>query len=362
MNRRMLSIVAVLACTTAATVSARTPGPEAAMAREASAFLAALTEDQRRQAQYPFNDEERLNWHFIPKDRNGMPLKQLNPAQRTAALALLRSGLSQAGYRKVEAIRELEIILHHMENQSPRRDPDLYFITVFGDPTPDGTWGWRYEGHHCALNWTIARGRAAASTPQFLGTNPGEVRVVVPNAPSMGTRVLGREEDLARALVKSLNPEQRGEAILSDTAPPDIITGAERKASILEHKGVGFRQLNREQQGMLHALVREYADAQPSEIARERLAGIRRAGVENVKFAWMGGLEKNEGHYYRVQGPTFLIEYDNTQNEANHAHCVWRDFKGDFGQDLLALHYDRFEHRNGRHFAASEASDLVETE
>jgi hypothetical protein len=345
MHRTPFLALGALACAAAVSVAAAKGQPASAMAGCAKAFLAALEPAQRQKAAFPFNSDERLNWHFIPKDRNGLPLKQMNDRQRQAALALLGAGLSEKGYGKAQTIRELETILHHLENRAAHRDPDLYYFTVFGEPSETGTWGWRYEGHHCSLNWTVVNGRAVASSPQFFGTNPAEVRVDVPNAPGRGTRVLAAEEELARTLVKSLNEAQRGEAVLSPTAPPDIITGAARQAAIQEDKGVAYGRLSREQQGMLLAVIEEYAATQPKALAQGRLDAIRKAGLDRLKFAWMGGLEKNQGHYYRIQGPTFLIEYDNTQNNANHVHCVWRDFKGDFGMDLLAMHYRTTPHR-----------------
>jgi hypothetical protein len=338
---------AVLAVSAAVTVSAQRGKPEAAMADNARAFLATLGAEQKAKAAIPFASDERLNWHFVPKtgERKGLPLKEMTPPQQKAALALLSAGLSEKGYEKVSTIRGLEIVLREMEKNPRVRDPELYYFSVFGEPSDKSTWGWRYEGHHCSLNWTIVNGKSVASTPQFLGTNPGEVRVEVPNAPKKGTRVLATEEELARTLVKSLNDTQRSEAVIDAKAPNDIITGASRQAAILEDKGIPYSKLTKEQQGMLITVIQEYADTQPKPLARERLAKIRKAGLDNVKFAWMGGLERGEGHYYRIQGSTFLIEYDNTQNNANHVHAAWRDFKGDWGMDMLAMHYQAFPHR-----------------
>jgi hypothetical protein len=254
---------------------------------------------------------------------------------------LLRAGLSEQGYAKSQAIRKLEELLRELEkDRGPTRDPDLYFFTFFGEPSANRPWGWRYEGHHCSQNWTIVNDRSIGSSPQFFGANPAEVR----DGPMKGTRVLSAEEDLGRSLVKSLSTAQRAEAVLSAFAPSDILTSNQRKAAIQEDKGVAYGQLSKEQQGTLLALIEEYLGAQPRAQARARLDKIRRAGFDQIKFAWMGGLERGEGHYYRVQGSTFLIEYDNTQNNANHIHCVWRDFNGDWGEDLLAEHYQNSPH------------------
>lgn len=360
MNRLGLPVLALACGLTAAAllplaprVDAGRPRTESAMARAAQRFLAALTAEQRAAATFPFESEERFNWHFIPRERKGVPLKQMDEGARAAALALLRTGLSAQGFDKATLIRELEIVLASVEGgRGPVRDPGLYYFTVFGNPGDGGRWAWRYEGHHCALNWTIVGGRAVASSPQFFGSNPGEVRVAVPGAPPRGTRALAREEDVARRLVRALTPEQRAEAVLSATAPPDIITGAQRQAAIQEDRGLAYAKMTPSQKELLVELIREYADAQPRALAERRLAAIRRAGLGAVKFAWMGSVEPNEGHYYRVQGPTFLIEYDNTQNNANHIHAVWRDFKGDFGMDLLALHYRLHPHGAAPRLAA----------
>ncbi|MFN3648709.1 MAG: DUF3500 domain-containing protein [Armatimonadota bacterium] len=320
--------------------------PAETMAGAARKLLSTLEPAQRQKASFSFSSDERLNWHFIPRERKGVSLKEMNAAQRTAALDLLNAGLSESGYQKVGTIRDLEKILLAQEKGSgPVRDPELYFFQVFGEPTDGGTWGWRYEGHHCSLNWTVVKGKTVASSPQFLGTNPAEVRVDVAGAPAKGTRVLRAEEDLARSLVKSLSEEQRAKAVISATAPNDILTSAERKAAIQEDKGIGVPELTQEQRGILLQLIREYANTQAPALARERLQKIRAAGPDKIKFAWMGGIEKDQPHYYRVQGSTFLIEYDNTQNNANHVHSVWRDFNGDFGMDLLAMHYQASPHK-----------------
>jgi hypothetical protein len=326
----VLTIVMLGAAGLALTIEdAAEPAP--AMAKAADAFLAALDPAKRAQANLPFNSAERLDWHFVPRDRQGVPLKQMSSEERRAALALLRSGLSVLGFTKVDAILHLEEVLFALEG-SAMRDPGLYYFTVFGRPSDKGAWGWRYEGHHASLNWTILDGRLVGTTPQFLGANPADVR----DGPQKGKRALAAEEDLGRAFVKTLKAEQRAEAVLSADAPRDILTGNAREAAIQEDKGIAYAKLGPEQQGLLLSLIQDYASTQPPAAAR-RLAA--RQGRLNVKFAWMGGFEKGQGHYYRIQGSTFLIEYDNTQNQANHIHCVWREFKGDWGKDLLAEHY-----------------------
>ena len=212
---------------------------------------------------------------------------------------------------------------------------------IFGEPSTDGTWGWRYEGHHVSQNWTIVDGRAVASSPQFFGTNPARFQ----DDHSVETRILAAEEDLARALLRSLPPSLRSTAIISDEAPRDILTSNDRTATVQANSGVAFAQLTTEQQGVLWSLIEKYAGVQSTPVAAERLEKIHAAGVDTIRFAWMGGVEPGVGHYYRIQGSTFLIEYDNVQDDANHAHSVWRDFDGDFGRDLLAAHYERVPHR-----------------
>jgi hypothetical protein len=264
----------------------------------------------------------------------------MSAAQQQGAMDLLKAGLSDKGYTKAEAVRALEPVLAEIENNPVRRDPELYYVTIFGDPSPEGTWGWRFEGHHISLNWTIVRGASIASSPQFFGSNPAEVRT----GPQRGRRALAAEEDLARALLGSLTDAQRQQAVLAPDAPDDILTTNLRKAAIQDDKGVAYGDLTAEQRGLLLAVVEEYAGVQPKAVAVERIERLRRAGLDRIRFAWMGGVKRGERHYYRLQGPTFLIEYDNTQNDANHIHAVWRDFEGDFGVDLLEQHYKNSAH------------------
>lgn len=321
----------------------RPPAAEAAaeMAAAAKAFLAALPPEQRGRAQLAFEDEgERSDWHYTPRTRRGLPLGEIDGPSLEAALALLRAGLSERGFGKAETIRALEDVLV-AAGESPRfRDKGRYHLTIFGDPAPAGTWGWRYEGHHVSLHWTIVEGRMVSTTPQFLGANPATVR----SGPAQGTRALAGEEDLARQLLASLTAAQRGEAVLAGSAPADILTANARRAGRLAERGIPYARLAPAQQGRLWALIEEHAVAQRPELAAERLRRVREAGLDGVRFAWLGSERPGEGHYYRIQGPTFLVEYDNTQDGANHVHTVWREFDGDFGRDLLAEHYRTSPH------------------
>ncbi len=309
----------------------------AEMISTASEFIASLDTTQRASALFQFDDEERSNWFFTPVDRKGVPYKAMNEEQRAAARRLLQVFLSVDGFAKTEDVRSLESVLAEIEvNGRFDRDPELYFFSIFGQPDMEAPWALRYEGHHLAFNWTFAGGAGIASTPQFLGSNPAEVR----SGPRMGTRVLHREEDLARELVTSLSDEQKSDAIMEVSVPRDILTGNEQLVEPLEDSGVAWGDLSVAQQEKLMELVREVAVVQALPLAHARLDNIEQAGKEGIRFLWIGGLERGDAHYYRVQGPTFLIEYDNTQNNANHIHLVWRDFEGDFGRDLIRMHYD----------------------
>lgn len=324
----------------AASESVAKASPTADIAQAASAFLASLDDNALAKARIAFDSEERFNWHFVPRPRAGLPLKAMSAPQRSAAMAMLRTGLSEKGYTKAETIRKLEVVLAEIEQDPVRREPGLYYVSIFGEPVADGTWGWRFEGHHISLNWTFVRGRSIAPTPQFFGSNPDAVR----SGPHKGMRVLAAEQDLARALLESLSEAQRAQARISATAPPDIFSGHQRRAVTLEERGIAFSDLTTEQRGLLLAIIDEYVGAQPMAVAEARLARLREAGLNRIHFAWMGGLLRGEPHYYRLQGPTFLIEYDNTQNDANHVHAVWRDFDGDFGVDVLQEHYRTSAH------------------
>jgi hypothetical protein len=314
------------------------------MAAAASKFLSALTPAQKAKATFEFKGEDRLDWHFIPKERKGLTIKEMSAEQRKLAHALLRSGLSSDGYAKATNIMSLESILAELEGSGRRfpRDPELYHFFVFGTPDPKGTWGWRCEGHHFSASFTIIEGEFFGATPSFLGTNPAEVR----KGPRTGLRVLAAEEDLARQLLKSLDADQKKAAIFTTEAPKEIFTEAKRKVQPLDPLGVAAAKLNSEQRSLLLKLVQEYVNRVRPDLAKADLQKIDKAGVDKLFFAWGGGIEKGEGHYYRVQGPTFLLEYDNTQNNNNHIHAAWRDFENDFGEDLLRKHYQ--EHPHGK--------------
>jgi hypothetical protein len=319
------------------------------MAAAASRFLESLTPEQRQQATFAFDSDERTRWHFVPTEvfpRSGLTVKQMNQSQRALAHELLKAGLSQRGYLTATQIMELESVLAVLEAtqraaapQPPQtnpllRDSERYFFSIFGTPSTRNTWGWRIEGHHMSLHFTVVNGTLVAGSPSFFGTNPAEVR----DGPKKGTRILGPEEDVARSLIESLDTSQREQAIINPTAPNDIVTLASVKIDPLSPAGISRSALSASQRTVLAKLIDVYASHMADDIAAERLARIEKAGWDKVAFAWAGPLERGAKHYYRVQGPTFLIEYDNTQNNANHVHSVWRDFNGDFGADLLREH------------------------
>lgn len=306
------------------------------MVEATNAFVSSLSVQQRNNGIYAFEDEERFNWHFIPRDRKGVPFRSMNDSQRAAAQNVLQTFFSAKGYQRAEAVRSLESVLAEIEvNGRFDRDPELYFLTIFGTPGLDSNWALRYEGHHLAYNWTFVSGMGIASSPQFFGSNPAEVR----SGEKIGTRVLSAEEDLGRDLVSALSADQKKMAILDLEVPGDIFTAAEREITRLENSGISYSELNSRQKRMLIALIDELASMQSEVIAEARMASIRSEGLEDIKFVWIGGIERGDPHYYRVQGSGFLIEYDNTQNNANHIHLVWRDFTGDFGRDLIRMHY-----------------------
>jgi Protein of unknown function (DUF3500) len=310
------------------------------MAGAAKNLWASLTPDQKLKIGFDFKDPLRFDWHFVPRPRKGLPLKDMSGEQKALAHALLASGLSQSGFMKAETIISLEQILASIEKgRGPVRDPELYFFNIFGNPDALGSkepWGWRVEGHHLALNFTIVGDKGVVGGPTFMGTNPAEVKA----GPRQGLRVLGEEEDLARKLVKSLDGGQRKKAVVQEEAPKEILSLAARKATPLQPAGIMMTDLNAQQKELLNSIIVLYAERLRPELAGNDLGKILKAGVEKIGFAWAGPLERGQPHYYRIQGPTFLIEYDNTQNNANHVHSVWRDFENDFGVDMLRKHYE----------------------
>ncbi len=313
--------------------------PSAAVAvkmREAAERLvAALPEKSRAQAMRPFDDRDRLDWHYIPRSRNGIALKDLDPVNREAVHGLLRLALSAPGYRKVVNIIELEQVLREIETIGWMRDPERYHLTIYGTPDRARQWGWRFEGHHLSLNFTLAGDRMAVDTPSFFGANPATVT----RGPRKGLRPLGEEHDAGWALLESLSDAQRQEAVFSARTYGDIVTGSRDKVEPLEAAGISAAKLDDKQRALLWTLVETYARSFEPGLAEARLARAKEGGIEALRFGWAGSTVRGRPHYYRVQGPLILIEYDASQNDSNHIHTVWRDFSGDFGRDLLRQHY-----------------------
>lgn len=301
----------------------------------ANRLLAALDENQRGKATFAFEADERLNWHYIPKERKGLPLREMTPYQKHLASALLAAGLSQAGFIKAVTIMSLEDVLKIQENDSgERRNPEKYYFSIFGTPSDSGAWGYRVEGHHLSQNYTVVNGKITDG-PSFFGANPAEVR----QGPRKGLRVLATEDDLGTELIHALDEPQQKIAIVDPKAYPDILTAASRKAALQgQPSGLSASKMNAKQFDALMALMEDYARNVPDELAESRISQINKAG-KDIYFAWSGGINRGDPHYYRVQTPSFLIEMDDTQDNANHIHAVWRDVGGDFGEDLLKQHY-----------------------
>jgi hypothetical protein len=316
-----------------------------AMADAANALLKDLNADQRSKASFKFEDDSRFEFRFTPRARTGLPLKDMTEAQRTKAHGLLKTGLSMRGYTHATDIIALENVLRAIEptRTGPNaivRDPEMYFVSIYGDPSGRAPWGWKFEGHHLSVNFTLVDAKPVVFAPSFFGSNPATVR----EGPQAGKRALREEEESGRALMAALTDEQKKKVIFADTAPRDMITGESREAKLLEPVGVTYDEMTPDQRRLLERVLDAYLGRVAPELAQVRLDEVRKAGMDKIMFGWAGTLEVGGPHYYRVQGPTFLIEYDNVQNNANHIHSVWRDFNGDFGRDILREHYKTFAH------------------
>ncbi|MBB5786860.1 DUF3500 domain-containing protein [Jiangella mangrovi] len=311
------------------------------MTRAATAFLAALDPDQLAQAAAPFDAADRRTFTYLPRSRPGLTLGEMSDAQRELALALLAEGLSEPGLADARAIMALETVLGAVERSAgmdtwSKRQPDRYWFRVHGTPGSSSPWAWKVGGHHLAVTVTVVDGRVAG-TPQFFGANPSTVPAGYPGA---GRRTLAAEQDLGRALVTSLPPSLQAVAVTSEEAPRDILTRDDPVADAgLVAPGLAYGDLPAEGRELLERLIRLYVGRVSASIAEPAWASIVDAGLERVTFRWAGPVEPGHGHYYAVLGPTFLLEYDNTQQDANHVHSVWRDLRHDWGDDLLAAHH-----------------------
>lgn len=317
-----------------------------AVLKAVNTFLSALTEEQRKTASYPFTDEERFNWHFIPRDRKGVPLRDMNAKQQELALNLLRTTLSEQGFNKAKAIMDMEVILKALEKLPPendRRHPEKYYFSVFGTPSKDEPWGWRVEGHHLSLNFSSVTGKLVAETPAFMGSNPA----IVPEGPKKGYQILKEEAVLGFQLANSLTPDQFKKALIAEIAPNEMVTSNARKVMLTKPEGILYSELKPEQQQVLKQLIGVYLNKYEKETAKSLWAKLEKAGMNNLYFAWAGTREQattGKAHYYRIHNPAFLIEYDNSQNDANHVHSVIRDLTNDFAEDDLRAHYEKHPH------------------
>ena len=317
---------------------------QAASAQPASASSAAAQLIQatpagaRASLLQPFSDDARSDWHYTPRRRAGVAWLDMSSTQRAATTDLLRSALTENGLDKVRAVMALEIALRELETFGLSRDPQNYAIAIYGEPNAESRpWGWRIEGHHLSLHWTLRGNAYVATLPQFFGANPARVPRDFGKDLRAGQRVLGEEEDRARALLASLSPQQRSTAVFDTRPYGDIVTRNAPKAKPPDAKGIAFGELSAAQQAQLLSLVSAFAEHLKPEYAQQRLARIRAGGLDSIRFGWAGAVEPGAPYYFRIQGPAFVIELDNSGG--NHIHSVWRDFDGDWGRDVLADHY-----------------------
>ncbi len=313
-------------------------GPAAAVAASARAFLEGLPTASRAKAVRDLADAERTTWAFVPGRYAGVEFGELDATATARAHALLRELLSAQGFTKTMAIVQLEDVLRSIEGRGGRdashRDPERYTLLVFGAPEPMGEFAVRLQGHHVSLHFTFAEGLLVGATPHFLGTNPHEL----PDGPRAGERVLAAEEDLGRELLQALDATQRQRAVIAAKAPPDVFLGPGKEASALgARQGLPVAAMTAAQRALAWRLVETFAHRLRGEFAAQELARIE-PGFADVVFAWAGSAERRQGHYWRLHGASWAIEYDNTQNDANHVHTVWRDFERDFGGDVLRRH------------------------
>ncbi len=318
------------------------------MVTAAKSFINSLSKEQQAKAIYPFDIDERYNFHFFPiEDRKGISFNELNEQQQKAAFDLLKTCLSESSMKKVKQIMQMEVLLKEIEKRKPEdhfRDPGKYNVTIFGIPGDNTIWGWRFEGHHVCYNFSANKKELVGGTPGFFGANPG----IVLDGPSKGLEVLKDETNEGFELLHALTATQLKSALFDSVAPKEIITFTNRKAMIEHPAGISYSELDVKQQQLLLQLIRLYVNRYTKIFADDMLKTIQQAGLENIKFAWAGSQQKVLGnpYYYRIQGPTVIIEYDNTQNNANHVHTIVRDLKNDFGGDLLLQHYKESHQSN----------------
>jgi len=317
-------------------------GQDGAAEQAASSFLKSLPADLRNRASFPLDSSERTAWYFVPRDRVGVSLLQLDDKQSELLGPLLATALGPEGLLEARGVMKHENILRRVETEAgvadvTRRDPGHYYTSVFGQPSGASPWAWRFEGHHLSINVTQLPGQAPIVAPVFIGANPARVL----SGPQTGYRLLAQEEDLGRALMTSLSDDKRKAAMINDTAFAEIVTGNDPKVRPLAMEGLAAGAMSAEEKAQLRTLIELYVGRVNPASAKEALARLERAGFDKIHFGWAGSIESGEKHYYRVHGPTLLIEYDNTQNDANHIHTVYRDLDRDFGGDALRAHLSK---------------------
>lgn len=310
----------------------------------AKAFLETLSDDLRSKAVLEFGTEKRLQWHFIPMEtRKGLPLMEMKENQKEAAMQLLRSVVSETGYSKATQIMQLETLLLQLEGPKSegRRNPEKYYFTIFGTPKQNERWGLSVEGHHISLNFVFQGSKFLDSTPQFFAANPAQLKDDYGDRFPKGLRVLQAEEQQAFNLVKSLTADQMAKAELPGETPGEIRGAGEPQPPNEAARGIAAADLNEEQRAILKKIMQAYTSKMKPLVAKARWEMIDNAGFEKIHFAWSGAKRPGVGHYYAIQGPTFVIEFINVQpdaagNPANHIHCVWRDMQGDFDLPIAA--------------------------
>ncbi|WP_212748460.1 DUF3500 domain-containing protein [Maribacter algarum] len=315
------------------------------LSEKATTFLNLLSDEIKEKVLFELEDEERFNMNYVPIPRKGPTFHDFDEKQKAAALDLLQSSLGKEGYRKTQEIIALEKVLRIIENDDndkmpdgrPRRDPLNYHFCIFGDPASKAPWGWRFEGHHISLNFTSAEGKISASTPSFFGTNPG----IIKTTNQEEKEVLKKEAELGFQLINSMNETQLKVTRFTEEAPLDVSSANHRKVEKLYPEGISYTALSEDQKEVLLQLLNVYLSTFEPHFESSFWEKIKDSGIDNLTFAWAGSLQPGTGHYYRIQGPTLLIEYDNTQNNANHAHAVVRDLTNDYGEDILREHYKR---------------------
>ncbi len=307
----------------------------------AEAFISSLDEDERKICLFDYDDIERKNWHFTVKERPGLPWEKMGEKQRELGVALLKSGLSEYGYEKARQIMELEVVLRLVEKRPPNdrfRHPELYQFSFFGLPHEKNPWGWRFEGHHVSLNFSHVNSKTIV-TPLFMGANPA----IVPYGPKKGLQVLEKEQQLARQIMNTLADDQLKSTIYDAVAPPELVHEVAHHISSEKFEGVAVNSLSADQQGMIKELITVYTDRVKKEQADKLWKHINDQW-SSIHFAWAGGIKAGDKHYYRIHGNDLWIEYDNTQNDGNHIHSIFRSIHNDFAQKTLADHYAEHEH------------------